>query len=555
MAGTLLKPSNHSMAPLQRHEMELVRKVYDEEVASKKFASIVSPRVDAQMVRNGEKLAIPCECIVELYELLWRWGHRNTEKTSFAQHFGFAIPDTVVVIKGRPYAWYFISKKDGSLLRKAEGSLSVAAIEKKLCREPTAGESPVCAVWMPMASQFSEARCHSPYVEFFGSGAARHFMSNLRISHSGIFQAFVEPSGVSNFLVRTVRFRDETSLCVRSNRALLVDGKGQLFDRAATFEGWAGLSGTSNRYRSHRLPHMEELMLEAGKTLSQRIEQERVGQMLFLQPSQHVALHFKVSKDDHLMFVYASIISEREVILQTRPQLLMGDPCMTEALANVALLQGGTRRKSIPDAHQRSRSSAMSEPAAVKDEQALELEEEQRQAAAILARWVLEDEADGTEASSPGVPGDTGDTGAVQRSGSLPPLPGPGTPRSIERSRQPAQRGRQPLSARCRSPATMILPKMGFGRPEVPAPPFQQLMTFAEVGRTTYTPAQKGMDVEKRPLVAMKADPSPRNSGRPPVGNGSLTDRSDLVRSGIAAERAGERRPSSSQKPAIQGDG
>merc|ERR1712113_369185 len=70
--------------------------------------------------------------------------------------------------------------------------------------------------------------------------------------------------------------------------------------------------------------------------------------MLFLGPSQHVALHFKVTKEHLLVFLYASIVSEKDVILQTRPQLLMGDPCMTDELPGVALLCGGTDRKAIP---------------------------------------------------------------------------------------------------------------------------------------------------------------------------------------------------------------
>merc|ERR1719335_1824799 len=89
------------------------------------------------------------------------------------------------------------------------------------------------------------------------------------------------------------------------------------------------------------------MILSAGATLNGRIEQERVRQMLFLNPTQHVALHFKVTKEHLLFFIYASVVSEKEVILQTRPQLLMGDPCMTEPLPGAALLPGGTDMKAI----------------------------------------------------------------------------------------------------------------------------------------------------------------------------------------------------------------
>eukprot|EP00438_Fugacium_kawagutii_P031219 Skav220814 [mRNA] locus=scaffold150:526618:534315:+ [translate_table: standard] len=117
------------------------------------------------------------------------------------------------------------------------------------------------------------------------------------------------------WLVVDVEFRRQTSLYLRTNRSLLAAG-GNMFDRCATFEGWEGLSSVSSRYRNHRHPHMEDVILAASETLNRRIEQERVRQMLFLGPHQHVALHFKVAADG--------------VILQTRFHLIMADPCMTE---------------------------------------------------------------------------------------------------------------------------------------------------------------------------------------------------------------------------------
>jgi hypothetical protein len=338
-----------NVVSLQHHEMEHIRNVYDEDCAGKKHACIVSPSEDAQMFRSTDRHAIPCECIVELYELLWRWGHQNTNRPGFAQNFGFAIPDTIVVVKGRPYAWYFVSKKDGALLRKSDAHLSFGHVEKAFCRDRLEGESQICAAWYPMASQFPEARCHSSYAEFFSPKSCRNFLSGMRTSHSGILQAFVEPHGVSNFMIRTVQYREQTSLCVRTNRSVLcTSSKGNPFDRAATFEAWPGLSAANSRYRSHKHPQMEDMILAAGEILNGRIEQERVRQMLFLGPTQHVALHFKVTRDHQLMFIYASVVPEKDVILQTRPQLLMGDPCMTESLPGAALLPGGTDMKAVP---------------------------------------------------------------------------------------------------------------------------------------------------------------------------------------------------------------
>jgi len=479
-------PSN--VDPLLPQEMEKIRKVFDEDSSGKKHCAIASPREDAQMFRSTERRSVPCECIVELYELLWRWGHRNTDNRSFAANFGFAIPDTVVIEKGKPYAWYFISRKDGALLRKSAESLSVSAMEKKFCPQDRSPEEeahmPIAAVWYPKASQFPEARCHAAGAEFLSVTGTAIFLASLRITHSGVLQVFVNPHGVSNFLVRTVQFRDRTSLCTRTNRALLSRGRMNLFDRAATFEGWEGLSSSSSRYRCHRHPHMEELIVAAGETLNRRIEQERVRQMLFLHEDQHVALHFKVNADNQLLFIYASVVSEKEVILQTRPQLLMGDVCMTEDLPGAALLPGGTERKAVPY------KAPVSLQAPELSVAALEVDDGVGTLPTILDEPI--------------------------RESSLPPIRQPARPLSGGRSAR-----RRPLSAR-RSLDATVLPRMPCARPEIPAVPYRFQQTPHDVqerGRYEYPPPYVGsLDMIKRPLVeSVTARSEPPPSARPPM--------------------------------------
>jgi hypothetical protein len=468
------------MAPLQPHEMDYIRRVLNEEAKKHVEGSIATPREDAQMFRNIDKHSIPCECIVELYELLWRWGHRNTSRPSFAQNFGFSIPDTIVFAKGRPYAWYFISKKDGALLRKSEANLSTGFIEKKFCRARLDGETPICATWMPMASQFAEARCHTPYVEFLTVNACRHFLSGMRGSHSGVLQAFVDPHGVSNFLVRTVQYREQTSLCLRTNRSVIGSSiKGNPFDRTATFEGWPGLSSTSSRYRSHKHPHMEDEILVAGETLNGRIEQERVRQMLFLGPTQHVALHFKVARDQQLFFIYASVVSEKEVILQTRPQLLMGDPIMTVALPGAALLPGGTDMKALPYRGPPNGSGSMSARDMMYDDQ---MDEADRDYQLLLQC------------------GQGGQGGFdSQQGGSLPP------PRGRSDALDDAGARKRMLSERRRKQdlsnpdLSQYMPKVAYPRPAVPEAPYKIVDPPREedaLGRPSCS-----LDSLKKPLI------------------------------------------------------
>lgn len=484
---------------VSKKDMEYIRKVFDAQVAKKKNQAINSPREDAQMFRCIDKHAVPCECITELYELLWRWGHRKTDQPGFVKNFGFAIPDTVIIVKGRPYAWYFVSKKDGSLLRKNEQNLSVAAVEKAFCRERTEGESPICATWLPIASQFPEARCFSQLAEFLTPTSCTAFLKGLHAGHSGIIQAFVEPYGVSNFLVRTVQYKDQTALNVRTNRSVLASGRSNIFDRCATFEGWEGLSSSCSRYRWHGQPLMEEQILEAGEALNQRIEQERVRQMLFLEPTQHVALHFKVSKDNFLYFIYASVVSEKDVILQTRPQLLMRDASMTDDLRCQALLAGGTSRRATP----------YGTPTCLQ-----RYWEQQAQKAAYNStryedvRFLADGEADDEE---------------TFRDGSLPSLQKKVSVPHTETSLGSSQI--RSLSAR-RPKDFAVLPRVPYDPPAVPLVPYRVnnlQHNLQESGRYEYPPPFFGGDVVKRPLIT--ANSARSDAVGFPTSEGSLTSR------------------------------
>jgi len=445
------------------------------------------------------------------------------------------------------------------LLRKSDQSLSLGLVEKRLCKDNPDGEftTKIAATWLPMASQFPEARCHAPNAEFLSVGACRHFLSSMRSSHSGILQAFVEPHGVSNFLVRTVQFREQTSLCVRTNRSLLAQGKGNPFDRAATFEGWPGLSSTSSRYRSHKHPHMEELIHAAGETLNWRIEQERVRQMLFLGPTQHVALHFKVTKDHLLFFIYASVVSEKEVILQTRPQLLMGDPCMTEPLPGAALLPGGTDVKAIPYKGPSPRRRDVSGVEVKSDDEAEE-----------GIRSTLTERLQALQGGD--------------RSGSLPPLR---SARSVTSQHSDEERG-VPQRRRYRTASeqrraeqeiniSAYIPRMGYARPEMPDAPYLVHGPNGP-GRNLEHPDERlNLNSLKRPLISMNAqsmgsdgpgsarslvhtsrsEPGPRTglmdtyrspaSARPPPApeQGSPPQASDSVLSAAARAQAGWKPP------------
>jgi hypothetical protein len=427
--------------------------------------SITSPREDARQFRAEGGHSTTCECIVEMYELLWRWGNLDRKNRNFCRRFGFKIPDSVVVVKGRPYAWYFMSKKDGSLLRKKHESLNTGDIEQKFCWERREDQPDIAAVWIPMSSQFVEDRCNDQSVQFLSTGGTRSFLTSMSSATSGVLQAFVEPHGISNFLVRAVQFHDKVSLGLRTNRYLLSQNKIQVFKRCATFEGWPGLSAVTYKYACHKHPGMDEHIRSVAEELTQRITQERVRQMHFLAPNQYIALHFKVTGDGTLYFIYASIVPEREVIIQTKNELLMEDACMIDDIPGGPLIRGGTERKMRafpPTARDRS--------------DRMEADEEQQGAA-----------------TARGLPGDATARGlpdATVRSSSR--GAGSGLPLSERRS------------PRKRSPLDMFIPQIGYGPPKIPPAPYSANHVphdNEEAGRYEYPPPFAGMDSVKHPLI------------------------------------------------------
>lgn len=477
-APMTLKPSGVATSANEVPEADIgrVRRIFDDDLVGRPHCSINTPREDAKQFRSGDKHGVVCEGIVELYELLWRWGHRADGCSSFVKNFGFALPDTIIVVKGKPYAWYFISKKDGRLLRKSGQHLSALAIERKLCRDGMEGQ--VCGVWLPAASQFPEARCHDPTVQFMSDGGLGGLLGSLRPSHNGVIQTFVEPPGISNHLARTVTYRQRTSMQVRTNRSVLNSASRNMFDRAATFEGWEGLSASSSHYVSHKHPHMEELILAVGENLNRRIEEENMRQMLFLADDQHVALHFKVAKDGTLFFIFGSVVSEREVILQTREKLIMGDRVMTEELPGARLLRGGARAQHIPYEVRHDMSRWYPSQRSEESSYGCDFSEE------TLLAEVLAEEMDLPGAGPPA--GGLPPIPTLRQQPLLgqeqpPPPPGPFSARGRAPPEEGAPRRGGPLSARASSLGRRTgselpsgtLPRMAYPHPALPEAPFR----------------------------------------------------------------------------------
>jgi len=443
------------------YEMEHVRRVLDEGLLRRKGleGSITSPREDARQFRNAEQLSITCECIVEMYELLWRWGNLDRKNRNFCRRFGFKIPDSIVVVKGRPYAWYFMSKKDGALLRKKQDNLQTGDVEAALCWERKEGQVDIAAMWIPMSSQFVEDRCNDQSVQFLSTGGCRSFLTSMSSATSGVLQAFVEPHGISNFLIRAVQFHDKVSIGLRTNRYLLNQNKIQVFKRCATFEGWPGLSAVTYKYACHKHPGMDDHVRSVAEELTQRITQERVRQMHFLAPNQYIALHFKVSGDGTLYFIYASIVPEREVIIQTKNELLMEDSCMVDEIPGAPLIRGGTERK------------MRAYPPTMRDYS----------------------ESGGDAETQQGDTTARGDYNAR----SLPDA----TARTGSRGALPLSERRSP---RKRSPLDHFIPQVGYGEPKIPPAPYSANHVphdNEEAGRFEYPPPFLGMDSVKHPLI------------------------------------------------------
>jgi len=185
-----------------------------------------------------------------------------------------------------------------------------------------------------------------------------------------------------------------------------------------------------------------------------------------------------------LFFVYASVVSEKEVILQTREMLLMGDNVMTDDLPGAALLPGGTERKAIP----------YDVTFLPRDRGSRHEEEEYSQTSRDVRPYREETYLHART--------------APVRSGSLPPLRGravfdaadiPDIPRSPDH-----QIKFRPRSLSRYPKPNGILPKMSYDRPEVPLPPFRiHALPHAldEVGLYEVAPPMVGSMEVRRPLI------------------------------------------------------
>jgi len=281
-------------------------------------------------------------------------------------------------------------------------------------------------------------------------------LTSMSSATSGVLQAFVEPHGISNFLVRAVQFHDKVSIALRTNRYLLSQNKIQVFKRCATFEGWPGLSAVTYKYACHKHPGMDDHVRSVAEELTQRITQERVRQMHFLAPNQYIALHFKVTGDGTLYFIYASIVPEREVIIQTKNELLMEDGCMIDEIPGAPLIRGGTERK------------MRAFPPSRRDRSDNGDEEETRQ-------------GDATSRSLPEVRARTTSGGAS---------------RNLAASERRTPRKKSPLD--------MFIPQVGYGPPQIPPAPYSANHLphdNEEAGRYEYPPPFAGMESVKHPLI------------------------------------------------------
>lgn len=196
-----------------------------------------------------------------------------------------------------------MSSEDGSLLRRSKANLNFSLVAKRFCRESAEAETAICATWIPRASPYPDGRCRMPDVEFLTVDNCRKFLADMKDTYSGILQAFVEPLGVSNSLIRTFFCQDIVQIRVCTNRMALSDNA-KPFDRCATFEGWPSVHVFSTLQQD---PHMPDDVLAASRRLNELIRTKRVKQMHLLDTTQHIALHFKRAKDCQLFFVYASV--------------------------------------------------------------------------------------------------------------------------------------------------------------------------------------------------------------------------------------------------------
>jgi hypothetical protein len=249
-----------------------------------------------------------------LYEYLW-----CKDEVNFSPHIN--VPDTVVYKYGQPVHWYFTGL-DGMLKKKLRSNLTNVKIEdaflKKKAQSMSHGSasspSDIVAYYIyweagsgegsdkkkKSGSSSSSCSTDGACMEYLDAAGLHDFLFRRCKQHNGILQAFIEPKGDHNALVRAVW---TPKLCLterRVNCRQLHDRRFGLHERAVTYDG-PDIFSTARPLRGTILPTAVKRLCES--TVS------HVAEITFnKQRICRLALNLKLDAKDRLWLLWSSSI-------------------------------------------------------------------------------------------------------------------------------------------------------------------------------------------------------------------------------------------------------
>ncbi|KAG5189969.1 hypothetical protein JKP88DRAFT_142705, partial [Tribonema minus] len=250
---------------------------------------------------------------ISLYEYLW-----CKDEISFSPQIN--VPDTVVYKYGQPVHWYFTAM-DGTIKKKLRSNMTNAKIEESFLKKAHAQApktskskhhpqdallegSDVVAYYISWETNGADAGNKSEQaaaeIEYFDAAGLKEFLFHRSKQHNGILQAFVEPSGSSNAVVRAIW---TPKLCLterRVNCRKLRDKRYGLFERAVTYDG-PDIYSVARPLRGTVLPTAVRHLCDAiaAHVAEITIHQQRISCM---------SLNLKIDHKDRLWLLWSSSI-------------------------------------------------------------------------------------------------------------------------------------------------------------------------------------------------------------------------------------------------------
>ncbi|CAD8109797.1 unnamed protein product [Paramecium sonneborni] len=234
-----------------------------------------------------------------LFHLLW------LQDPIFKNNIKIDIPDTIEIIQGQPYFWYY--SHDSQIMRKSKSKLNWEDILNEFVTDKD-DQLLICAIWINKTKNLTTFEYLSQHLLY------QMLTSKISDNTKGYLQRFVYPKGSCNEVIKCTWTNNLCFFECFSNKYQINFSKADIYQRAVTFEMLNGpieqrtLKGTS---LTQRLELLCGLIVSHVANVTQN--QKQICQMEVL---------FKIAKKNKVYLLFSSkvLTSNSELKQLNQPQ-------------------------------------------------------------------------------------------------------------------------------------------------------------------------------------------------------------------------------------------